>query len=59
MNETFTSDVIITEKNLEQALKSEKLPKPSLNSLGFIKSFARNFRIYCDIEGKAGELMLN
>lgn len=59
MNKTFTSDFIITEKNLEQALKTNKQPKPSLNSLGFIKSFARNFRIYCDIEGKAGELILN
>ena len=59
MNKNFTSDFIVTEKNLEQALKSEKFPTPSLNSLEFIKNFARNFRIYREVDGRAQEFVLN
>ncbi len=59
MDEIYTEDLVITEKNLKSALKNDAKPTPSLNSLEFIKNFARNFRKCCDIEGRVGELVLN
>ena len=45
MDDIFTQDSILSENVLKQAVRAEEYPSPSLNSLEFIKNFARNFRI--------------
>lgn len=54
MDKTSTPDFKLEASLVEQALKKEKFPKPSVSSLEFIRNFARNFRV---VNGK--ELVLN
>lgn len=44
---------------IRQALKSEKLPIPSVASLEFLKNFARNFRVQKNFEGEIKDFVLN
>lgn len=59
MDDIFTSDLTLTEKVLKLALRGERFPKPSANSMEFIRNFAHNFRICKDVQGGAQELILN
>ena len=59
MDKTSTPEFKIDASVIRQALKSEKLPKPRVTSLEFIKNFARNFRVQRGIEGDIREMVLN
>ena len=59
MDKTSTPEFEINGSVIRQALKTEKLPKPGVSSLEFIKNFARNFRIQRDVEGDIREMVLN
>lgn len=59
MDKTSTQDFKIDASIIRQALKTEKLPKPCVASLEFIKNFARNFKVQKNIEGDIRELVLN
>ncbi len=59
MNRTFTPDLNFTDDLLRNAMRNEHEFSPSEFSLSFIKNFARNFRVYGGIDGRAQELVLN
>lgn len=59
MDKISTSDLKLTEKSLTSTIIKEQCPSPTAASLEFIKNFARNFKVYCDIDGRAQELILN
>ena len=59
MDKTSTPEFKIDASVIRQALKCEKLPKPAVTSLEFIKNFARNFRIQRNVEGDIREMVLN
>lgn len=59
MDDIFTRNFKFNEKVTDEALYSEDNLSPSKSSLEFIKNFARNFRVYNAIEGRAQELLLN
>ena len=59
MNETSTPKTKITEKLIEQTLKSETFPKVTEASLEFIRNFAANFRVCKGVAGAVQELLLN
>ena len=59
MDKTSTTDFKIDGSVIRQALKNEKIPKPCVASLEFIKNFARNFKVQKNVEGDIRELVLN
>lgn len=59
MDDIITSDFTLTDKILRAALKGDVFPEPARESLDFIKSFARNFRVNGNVEGRAQEYILN
>ena len=59
MDDIFTHNLSFNEKVTDEASYSEESLRPSKSSLEFIKNFARNFRVYNAIEGRAQELLLN
>ena len=59
MDKISTPEFEINGSVIRQALKTEKLPKPGVSSLEFIKNFARNFRVQGGIEGDIREMVLN
>ena len=59
MDKTSTPKFKIDGSVIKQALKTEKLPKPGVSSLEFIKNFARNFRLQRNVEGDIREMVLN
>ena len=59
MDKTSTPEFKIDGSVIRQALKTEKLPKPGVSSLEFIKNFARNFRVQRGVEGDIREMVLN
>lgn len=59
MDKISTSDLKLTEKLLKSAISKDLHHSPTAASLEFIKNFAHNFRVYCDVEGRASELILN
>ena len=59
MDKTSTPELMIDATAIKQALKKEKVPKPSISSLEFLKNFARNFRVQQGIDGDIREMVLN
>ena len=59
MDKTSTPEFEINGSVINQALKNEKFPKPSVSSLEFLKNFARNFRVQGGVEGDIREMVLN
>ncbi len=59
MDKKITPELEITANLLEQSLKKESYPKPSVTSLEFIRNFARNFRVQKNVNGAIRELVLN
>lgn len=59
MDDIFTHNFKFNEKVTEEASCSVEHLSPSKSSLEFIKNFARNFKVYSEIEGRAQELLLN
>ena len=44
---------------IKKALRSERMPSPSLTSLEFIRNFARNFRVCKGENGMVQDFVLN
>ena len=59
MNKKSTRNFKLQSTIITQALKGEKMPKPSEFSLAFIKNFAHNFRVQQLGDGIVQEFVLN
>ncbi|MBE6308728.1 MAG: hypothetical protein E7087_05460 [Bacteroidales bacterium] len=59
MNKKSTLNLKLQNSIIAQALRSEKMPKPTETSLAFIKNFAYNFRVQQCGDGIVHDFVLN